>query len=373
MEYENYKIENFHRYKMAENFIDTALKFQGAVPILKAQIQNLNLRFIDEKKIADVKEIVKFKVEPHIAILKTKTKKIIQISNVFGRFYLEDLNTTIKMPVNLYFSFMVSILVLSLIYFYLLRRLKPLTILRKKIKELGEGNTDIEIKIDGNDEISEVADEFNKAIQKIKKLDHSRKLFLRNIMHELKTPLVKCRISAEMLEDDKNKQRIIKAANRMDNLIDKLAKIEEITSGNYHLDIQKYEFSEILSYVFEILMIEKENIEVEKDMPILMVDFELFSIVVKNLIDNALKYSQDKKAIINFKEKKIIFISKAKPLKENFEHYLKPFAHSSCGMGLGLYIVNEILKLHHFVFDYKHQDGKNLFIIITKGDKNGSY
>ena len=42
-------------------------------------------------------------------------------------------------------------------------------------------------------------------------------------------------------------------------------------------------------------------------------------------------------------------------------------------MGLGLYIVNEILKLHHFVFDYKHQDGKNLFIIATKGDKNGSY
>ena len=37
----------------------------------------------------------------------------------------------------------------------------------------------------------------------------SNRIVLRNIMHELKTPLAKCRISAEMLEDDKNKQRII--------------------------------------------------------------------------------------------------------------------------------------------------------------------
>lgn len=57
--------------------------------------------------------------------------------------------------------------------------------------------------------ISEVADAFYMAVMQIKKLNSSRQLFLRNIMHELKTPITKGRITAEMIQKDKYQERLI--------------------------------------------------------------------------------------------------------------------------------------------------------------------
>jgi len=368
MEYENYAIENIKRYKMALSFIDTALTFNTPIYVLKAQMKNLDLKLIKNRRFRDIEKISKFKTEPNMTIIKTKTKKIIELKSMYGKFYIEDLNKKIKLPINLYFSFVIYITVLSLIYFYIIKKLKPLRILRKKIRDFGEGNLNILIDIKGDDEIADVAKEFKKTIEKIKKLDNSRKLFLRNIMHELKTPLSKCRISAEMIEDGKNKERIISSADRLESLINDFAKIEEITSGNYHLDIQKYSFNEVIEYVFTILLIDEEKVIVEDNDLFLDIDFELFSIVVKNLIDNALKYSNDKKIKIAFKKDQILFISNGEKLEKNFSFYLKPFhnqPHTSHGMGLGLYIVNEILKIHGFSFSYHFTDNKNIFTLYS--------
>ena len=62
-------------------------------------------------------------------------------------------------------------------------------------------------------------------------------MFMRTIMHELRTPIAKGRVSAEMLEEGKQKERIIKSYERLDELIREFAKIEQLTSSSRNISI----------------------------------------------------------------------------------------------------------------------------------------
>jgi two-component system OmpR family sensor kinase len=60
----------------------------------------------------------------------------------------------------------------------------------------------------------------------------------------------------------------------------------------------------------------------------------------------------------------IRFISLGDPLEHPFEHYLEPFvqgANSIKSLGLGLYIVDNIIKAHALSLTYRHQNGYNVF------------
>ena len=64
----------------------------------------------------------------------------------------------------------------------------------------------------------------------------------------------------------------------------------------------------------------------------------------------------------------ILFSSKGDKLKYDLEYYTQAFLQDNQqnkGFGLGLYIVNEILNKHKLNFDYKFQNGYNVFIIST--------
>ena len=89
-------------------------------------------------------------------------------------------------------------------------------------------------------------------------------------------------------------------------------------------------------------------------------------IVVKNLLDNAVKYG--KNPDISVKEKSLIISSDGEPLPYPLEHYTEPFRQEYGeerreGFGLGLYIVSEILARSNMELHYVHKNGRNMFIV----------
>ena len=252
-------------------------------------------------------------------------------------------------------------------YIFLIRKLKPLLFLKRDIQKFSKGNLDIDTSCKGKDEISEVSNEFNKAITQIRTLTQSRNLFLRNIMHELKTPIIKGLLIANMINEDESKKDLEKLFYRLEYLINEFAKIERFTSNNISLEKREYSFADILDQALDILLIDSSEIDINiKTNPKLYVDFEMFSLVIKNLIDNALKHGTSK-PLVEVNEKSISISNEGKALEKTLENYNQPFNRkyesSQKGLGLGLYIIKNILDLHDLKLEYTYKDNKNIFTI----------
>ena len=299
------------------------------------------------------------------AVDNYKFQRIILINNDRFKLFLQNKNKT-KFPLKRIIVFTIVFLLMLMLYWWVMRSLKPISVLKNKIKTFSEGNLNIQCSSNKKDEIGEVANEFNNAVTMIRELITSRQLFLRAIMHELKTPIGKGRLIAEMLPDERNKARMHSIFERLNLLIDEFAKIEKITSKNFKLDIKPYKISDLIEASIDILMLEnsKDYIEVQllEDYQI-EVDFELFTLVIKNMLDNAIKYSIDKKVLIQINNHKLAIVNKGEKLNEPLENYFKPFHTSKKGLGLGLYIVKSILDIHKKELRYEYEDDKNIFII----------
>ncbi|MBF7069970.1 sensor histidine kinase [Arcobacter butzleri] len=262
-----------------------------------------------------------------------------------------------------------SIDILLLWFFmFIEKKLKPLISLKKDMKNLSNGNLQISTKTDGKDEISQVAKEFDIALKQLKELRDSRNLFLRNIMHEFKTPITKGRLITDIYEDSERKFILIRVFQRLEYLLSEFAKIEELTSGKITLDKRKYYVVDLIEQAFDILLLEEDVIEVEYSHELkIEVDFELFSIALKNLIDNAIKYKTEQKPKIIINEDSIQIINKGKELSKDIKEYFKPFNHdyetATSGLGLGLYISNNIIKIHKFELNYIYEDGYHNFFM----------
>lgn len=266
---------------------------------------------------------------------------------------------------NLLYAYLTIIWVILFSFSYILRRFYPLRKLRDKIKKFAEGDLSVSFEVDGKDEIAEVANEFNNAAHKIHSLIESRNLFLRNIMHELKTPITKGRFSVEMLEDTKYKERLLNVFIRMESLINEMALIEEISSGFKHIRIEEYRAIDVISEAIDMGFIEEENytLDISDDFKV-YVDYKLFATAIKNMIDNAIKYSDEKKVIITARNGKLLFENYGKGLDEPLSFYKEPFTKSNKAVhsfGLGLYIVNAIVESHGFTLKYEYLNGWNRF------------
>jgi len=333
----------------------------------KAYLDAQNVSLVTDKgRVVQIERFFKEKGKDEFkryAVDVVHLKRIIIINNDRFKLILENKNKA-KFPLKRVLIFSTVFLLIVLLYLWIMKSFKPLTKLKSQIQTFSQGNLDIDCKSDKQDEIAEVANEFDHAVSMIRELLHSRQLFLRAIMHELKTPIAKGRLVSEMLDDEKNKARLHSIFERLNLLIDEFAKIEKITSKNFDLTLKPYKMTDLVEASIDMLMIENPqrliSTEIEEDY-LVEVDFELFTLVVKNLLDNALKYSTDKQITVIISKDGLEIMNLGETLGEPLQNYFKPFHTSKKGLGLGLYIVKSILDIHDMHLDYLYKEGANWF------------
>lgn len=269
--------------------------------------------------------------------------------------------------------FLVVAVILLAAYIFVIYKIKPLRKLKRQIVKFANGELDgVQNVGNGKDEISEVSEAFYEAVCQIKALNDSRHLFLRNIMHELKTPITKGLIAAQMIEKSKNQERLISVFHKLENLINELAAIEQITSKIGLTNKTPCLMRDLIDEAIDIAMIEKEHVGIsELDEVRVMVDFKLFSVAIKNMIDNGIKYSTDKHVNIMVSKDHMKFITQGEKLKNDLDFYIQPFIKgedAQKSFGLGLYIVSNILEAHGLKFGYEYKNGMNVFIFENLQD-----
>ncbi len=367
LQYQEHRSQEEYIRQERENSHYLYLYFLKYGKIDEGYLESQNIRLIKGKEQSGL--IEKFSKDEegksHYRVIIYKYRRFMLIDNERFKLLLENMNKP-SFIVELLLIFAAALLLLLMLYLWIIRSLKPLSELKEKIKTFSEGNLDIECHSDKRDEIAAVANEFDQAVKMIRELIHSRQLFLRSIMHELKTPIAKGRIVSEMVSDPKQKDRLHRTFIRLDLLINEFAKLEQITSKNFHLHIESYPIDRIIQEGIGLLMLEdsEEMIDIKKvDNFTMQVDIELLSLVIKNLLDNAIKYSTDKRVHVLLESGAIKISNRGNKLPQDIESYFAPFHQSEGGLGLGLYIVKSILDIFHMRLEYQYTDGINHFII----------
>jgi signal transduction histidine kinase len=198
--------------------------------------------------------------------------------------------------------------------------------------------------------------------------------FVSNVSHELRTPLALIRLYAETLElgrlNTQEKcqeyyQIIRKESERLTALINNILDFSRIEAGRKEYDFRETDLSELVRNTLESYryQIELQGFSFEEKInpvPPLRVDREAMARSVVNLVNNALKYSQERKhiAVNLYRENgsiKLEVIDHGIGIREEeqskiFEKFYRvgdPLVHNTKGSGLGLSLVRHIVEAHH--------------------------
>jgi len=279
------------------------------------------------------------------------------------------LNTSTHIYIILVFLIVISTIIL--LYIITLRKLTPLRLLKDKVKNLGDEEFDFDCcDLEGKDEVTLLALEFKESATKLKNLKESRNVFIRNIMHELKTPITKGKFLTQLDQNEANNEKLKSVFNRLEGLINEFATIEELISSSKNVEKNNYFLDDIVDNAMDILMVEEEQVTKQYDNKKINVNYKLFSIAIKNLIDNAIKYSTSKQVTISNENEDVIFINEGKKLDYELDSYFEPFFKNEekpkDSFGLGLYITYNILKANNYELKYEYKDGVNIFTAKKK-------
>ncbi|NNE47949.1 MAG: histidine kinase [Rhodothermales bacterium] len=224
-------------------------------------------------------------------------------------------------------------------------------------------------------------------MDRLKKIETYRRDFIGNVSHELKTPIFAIKGFSETLlrgalDDPAVKrsfvERILRNADRLENLARDLSAISRIETGELTMDSAAFRLHEVIADVIESLepRASEKNLVIRpllpKELPDALGDKERIREVLTNLVDNAIKYSNDGgtvEVVARFVEPASIKVSVVDDgigvgeehfdrLTERFYRVDKSRSRSQGGTGLGLSIVKHILGAHGKRLQIQSVEGK---------------
>jgi len=221
----------------------------------------------------------------------------------------------------------------------------------------------VPIEIDGNDEITELAQTIEKMRREIQLSEKTKQEMLQNLSHDFKTPIAVIQSYAEAINDgvsDASEASVI--VKQADILNQKVKQLLELNKLEYLKTQEEYESVNVKDIIDNIVNNHKyrTNIKfiVDLDDSIYFGVKENFYTAFNNIIDNALRYAQTE-IVITLKNKKLTFYNDGESISQKFiDQRFKPYEKGQKGQfGLGLSIVQKTCE--HFNLTLKVENIKN--------------
>lgn len=268
------------------------------------------------------------------------------------------------------FSLLVIPMTLLIASVFIVLITRPLKELINKIKRLEQGNFQSPITVGGSTEIEEIADALELMRRRLHALELQKSSFIRHISHELKTPLAAIREGTELLYDNsvgelnKDQQEVTNIIRTSVTRLQRL--IEDLLDFNIVLDSTSLQDAEVINLNQEIeqalslwaLDIKRKQLTViqQVDDISLQCNSKQLSVILDNILSNAIKFSPDKGTItikgwIEQQRLHLTITDQGVGIEPSLYNkifdafYQGPTAHNSQikSSGLGLTIVKELL------------------------------
>lgn len=267
-----------------------------------------------------------------------------------------------------------------LLYFSLRWIFGPIKKLSEGVRQISQGDFDSSIDINRKDELGSLADAINEMKVNISNMIKSKQSLLIDVSHELRSPLTRIKLANEFIEDEKIKNRIRDDVKEMETMITGLLETYRMDSSHEKLNIERTDIVELVKKVISKFSGAEINFKSESEKRYADFDREKIEIVIRNLLDNAVKYSNgfpvnvkiyknpndDNETFVSVKDKgKGIEKDEIKNIFEPFYRIDKSRDKKIRGYGLGLSIVRKILDLHNSTIEVKSKSDEGTEFIIN--------
>jgi len=340
--------------------------------MINEQLKALELSFVGEDKKEEVLRQARQtdslpRMGPmSIALYELGDRKYVALMHPKGIDIFEDNKNTSIIPMLLLVALLSILAVLSMLYRSILKGLEPLTELKYRVESYAKNAELPPRKNLFCDELEVLSKAFDDTALHLSNISKARSLFLRNIAHELKTPLSKGHFLTEMIEKKELKERFRNLFVHFDALINELLQVERLTAAGMPLDKKEYSLQDCIDEAMECGFLDEESVSVADNSERICVDFRLFVLALKNLLTNGIKHSDDHKAAIDIEHGVLKISNSGAPLPQPIELLEQPFVkgmESDDGLGLGLYIIRQILDAHGTKLEYSYNNDMHTFYI----------
>ncbi len=266
-------------------------------------------------------------------------------------------------------------------YFVIRRVLRPLKWLSKGVTEVKLGNLDHIVPTRGKDELSELATSFNEMTTRLKQIIKSKEHLLRDISHELRSPLTRIKIAAQLIIEEDIRKDIEEDIDEMEAMIATILDSSRDYQNTQKLQHEVCEIRELISQVAKkyekiapgiILHPCDQKIYCEVHAPSLKTVFS-------NCIDNGLKFSTDQDHPVEIRlaiENDCCLVTITDfgigMEKEELGVIFEPFyridssrSRKTGGFGLGLSICKAVIEAHNGTISASSSQKEGTTITIT--------
>jgi signal transduction histidine kinase len=184
------------------------------------------------------------------------------------------------------------LLLLTLIAYKVVRRLlRPLDDIRAGAQRFGRGQFGEAIPVRRNDELGDLANDVNTMARDIHQMLEAKRALLLAISHELRSPITRARLNTELLpesgETAPRREALLRDLQEMADLVTELLESERLNEGHAALHREPTDLAALVREVAQGLDV---RLELEEGLPALSLDRARMRMLVRNLLDNALRH-----------------------------------------------------------------------------------
>ncbi len=264
---------------------------------------------------------------------------------------------------------------------------RPLQELLQRNLQFADGQLDSRVSrlIKRQDELGLLGHSFNTMAERISGLLTNQQRLLRDISHELRSPLARAQLALGLTERTGTLQqvpRISQELERLDSMLDELLTFSKLDAGQYKLDKTQVDINQLIGELTEVNQVEADakqqhfNIVVPTKLSI-MADQRLLRRAIENVLRNAIKYSPQGGEILCHVQRQAdqmllqvcdqgpgIADSQLHAIFEPFYRVSDSRDNQSGGTGLGLAIVAQIVRQHNGNVSAGNRQGGGLCISL---------
>ncbi|MCH5191278.1 MAG: HAMP domain-containing protein [Oscillospiraceae bacterium] len=271
-------------------------------------------------------------------------------------------------------AFFALALTFVVVYIYTAKLTNPLRQMSNATKAYAKGDFSKRVNVRGSDELAELCQSFNRMATRLSMLENSRRSFVANVSHELKTPMTTIGGFIDgMLDGTIPPERhgeclqiVSDESKRLSRLVTSMLNLSKIEAGELKLKYRDFDISSVIincMLTFEQI-IEQKNITVEGLENIgavyIHADRDMIHQVIYNLVDNAVKFTDENGVItisVGENDNGAVSVSiqntgegiSSEEIGRIFERFYKldkSRSYDTKSAGLGLFLAKTIVEMH---------------------------